>query len=297
MSTAGRPSSYRPEYCQLAHNYCLLGATNARLGEFFGVTSRTIDNWISSIPEFREEVQRGRNMADALVAESLYQRAVGYSHMVERVVGPPGQEQVITYKKSYPPHTAACKHWLRNRRPQNWGGRVRPARRAAVEANAFSVPQAANGNAPPPAPSVEQNDSVDRRPVAEPASVSQPLPVVPTGGAGDADATSPQAMPRPSPSNGSPEEGASPLNSANPPKNSPKGDARRWPFAAPPGKLCGEKLQWKPLVMRGITLSTRCSKNSLRPGVRYRSPESRADPPVSADLLVETLRETQEYAS
>src|SRR5258708_5290969 len=146
MSTAGRPSSYRPEYCQLAHNYCLLGATKARLGEFFGVTSRTIDNWLATIPEVKDNVQRARSLADAKVAESLYQRAVGYSHTVERVVGRPGHEQVVKYRKCYPPETEACKHWLRNRRPQNWGGRVRPARQVAAEAKAFRVPQAANGN-------------------------------------------------------------------------------------------------------------------------------------------------------
>ena len=37
MSTMGRPSSYSPDLCELAHNYCLLGATNDELAEFFGV--------------------------------------------------------------------------------------------------------------------------------------------------------------------------------------------------------------------------------------------------------------------
>jgi hypothetical protein len=35
MVTAGQPTLYKPEYCGLAHNYCLLGATNAELAEFF----------------------------------------------------------------------------------------------------------------------------------------------------------------------------------------------------------------------------------------------------------------------
>jgi hypothetical protein len=37
MPTPGQPTSYKPEYCELAHNYCLLGATNEALGGFFGV--------------------------------------------------------------------------------------------------------------------------------------------------------------------------------------------------------------------------------------------------------------------
>jgi hypothetical protein len=28
MATPGQPTSYKPEYCELAHNYCLLGATS-----------------------------------------------------------------------------------------------------------------------------------------------------------------------------------------------------------------------------------------------------------------------------
>ena len=52
MSITGRPSSYSPDLCELAHNYCLLGATNDELAGFFDVAPRTIDNWIAGQPEF-----------------------------------------------------------------------------------------------------------------------------------------------------------------------------------------------------------------------------------------------------
>jgi hypothetical protein len=48
MATPGQPTLYKPEYCELAHNYCLLCATNEMLGDFFGVTRRTIQNWIAA---------------------------------------------------------------------------------------------------------------------------------------------------------------------------------------------------------------------------------------------------------
>jgi hypothetical protein len=32
MATPGQPTSYKPEYNELAHNYCLLGATNEGAG-------------------------------------------------------------------------------------------------------------------------------------------------------------------------------------------------------------------------------------------------------------------------
>jgi hypothetical protein len=28
MATPAQPTLYKPEHCELAHNYCLLGATN-----------------------------------------------------------------------------------------------------------------------------------------------------------------------------------------------------------------------------------------------------------------------------
>jgi hypothetical protein len=174
MSTTGRPTSFRAEYCKHAHNYCLLGATKAQLAEFFGVTSRTIDNWLATIPEFRDEVQRGRNIADAKVADSLYRRAVGYEHEVEGVFGRPGQMQVVRYKKCYPPQTEACVHWLRNRRPQNWGGRLRPARlkaEPAVPADEAKVPIAER-------PFVEPVTTEDTRPIGGAQSAPpSPAPV------------------------------------------------------------------------------------------------------------------------
>jgi hypothetical protein len=37
MATPGQPTSYKPEYDELAHSYCLLGATNEVLAGFFDV--------------------------------------------------------------------------------------------------------------------------------------------------------------------------------------------------------------------------------------------------------------------
>jgi len=52
MATPGQPTSYKPEYDELAHSYCLLGATNEVLAGFFDVAPRTIDDWIATYPDF-----------------------------------------------------------------------------------------------------------------------------------------------------------------------------------------------------------------------------------------------------
>jgi len=124
MATPGQPTLYKPEYIELAHNYCLLGATNEVLGDFFGVTSRTIDNWIATHPHFADAVYRGRAAADAVVVRALFERAKGFSHKVTRTTLYRGKEQTVTNTVSYPPDTQACMFWLRNRQREYWRARA-----------------------------------------------------------------------------------------------------------------------------------------------------------------------------
>jgi DNA-binding XRE family transcriptional regulator len=95
---AGRPSSYKKEYAELAKNYCLLGATDADLAEFLGTTRQTMDKWKKDYPEFAEAVTGGKERADSLVARSLYNKAVGGD-------------------------TTACIFWLKNRQKHAWRDR------------------------------------------------------------------------------------------------------------------------------------------------------------------------------
>ena len=120
MSEPGRPTLYRPDYCELARNYCLLGATNEDLGGFFDVTSRTIDNWIAGQPEFEAAVKSGRLVADSKVANGLYARAIGFERKVKRTALYRGEPKDFETNVYFPPDTQACIFWLRNRRRQTW---------------------------------------------------------------------------------------------------------------------------------------------------------------------------------
>jgi len=103
----GRPSKYKPEYCQQALNLCLLGATDAELARSFDVIEETIREWKVDHPEFSAALKEGREDADAKVASSLYKRATGFT-------------QGETY---YPPDVGAALAWLANRtrkRDQVW---------------------------------------------------------------------------------------------------------------------------------------------------------------------------------
>lgn len=117
---AGRPSSYKDEYAELARKFCLLGATDATLGEFFGVSETTINNWKSAYPEFLVSIKSGKDQADAEVADRLFQRAKGYEHPEVDIRAVNGEIVQTPITKIYAPDTTAAIFWLKNRQPKAW---------------------------------------------------------------------------------------------------------------------------------------------------------------------------------
>jgi hypothetical protein len=116
----GRPTSYKPENVEIAHQACMLGATNDTLAERFAVCRRTIDNWIATIPEFSDAVRFGREVADASVVSALFARCTGMEQKMTKVFCHRGQPVTATYTAYLPPDVRACFFWLRNRRPWQW---------------------------------------------------------------------------------------------------------------------------------------------------------------------------------
>jgi len=116
----GRPSSYKDEYEEQAYKLCLLGATDDDLADFFDVDARTINRWKKSKEKFCLSLKRGKREADARVAESLYNRALGYSHPEDKIFVSEGAPIVVPTEKHYPPDTTACIFWLKNRQRDKW---------------------------------------------------------------------------------------------------------------------------------------------------------------------------------
>ena len=114
-------SKYKSEYNDLAYNYALLGVTDKQLAEFFDVCEATLNNWKNDHPSFLESLKKGKSQADAMVAKSLFQRALGYSHPETKIVTHNGaitdSQDVV---KHYAPDTAAGIFWLKNRQPDIW---------------------------------------------------------------------------------------------------------------------------------------------------------------------------------
>lgn len=120
MADVGRPTKYKEEYNELAYNYCLLGATDAELGVFFGVCEATINNWKIEFPSFLESLKRGKEQADAKVAQALFHRATGFSHKDVDIKMYEGEIIQTEYVKHYPPDTSSMIFWLKNRQPDKW---------------------------------------------------------------------------------------------------------------------------------------------------------------------------------
>ena len=120
LQDMGRPTAYKPVYAEQARNYCLLGATDIQLADFFEVCEKTINTWKHKHPDFLQSIKRGKALADAKMAERLYERGMGYTHEEEKIFQHNGKIIRATTTKHYPPDTQAASLWLRNRQPELW---------------------------------------------------------------------------------------------------------------------------------------------------------------------------------
>lgn len=129
MTTAGRhpggrPSLYKPEYATQVLKLCLLGATDREIADLFGVAESTVNKWKLEYPEFSESIKRGKLEADANVASSLYNRAIGFTKKdCEEVFMYKGVVVRAKVKKYFPPDVTAQVFHLKNRQPKTWRDR------------------------------------------------------------------------------------------------------------------------------------------------------------------------------
>ena len=116
----GRPTDYKDEYSDQAYKLCFLGAIDVELADFFGVCEKTINTWKHEHPEFLQSLKDGKEIANANVAKSLYQRALGYEHEDTHVSNYQGEITLTNLTKHYPPDTTAGIFWLKNRKADKW---------------------------------------------------------------------------------------------------------------------------------------------------------------------------------
>jgi hypothetical protein len=117
----GNPTKYDPAIIEQVEKLAMLGLDDKEMSNFFKVTERTWNNWKNAHPEFFQSLKKGREVADAEVAVSLYKRACGYSHKAVKFFHGANDKVIAEeYIEHYPPDTAACMIWLGNRRRDKW---------------------------------------------------------------------------------------------------------------------------------------------------------------------------------
>lgn len=122
--SGGRPPTYKDEFAKQAEKLCLLGATDSDLANFFEVSVRTINRWKIEHGEFCHALKDAKEVADARVVRSLYQRAVGYETEAVKIFMPANADEPVyaPYRENIQPDTAAAIFWLKNR--QNWADKT-----------------------------------------------------------------------------------------------------------------------------------------------------------------------------
>lgn len=100
----GRPTKFKMEYCESVEKLGKLGATDAQIASFFGVSKSTLYLWKIQHEEFSEAEKRGKIIADMEVANFLHMKATG---MLPKDAG----------------DTTAAIFWLKNRQRLTWNDR------------------------------------------------------------------------------------------------------------------------------------------------------------------------------
>ena len=84
------------------------------------VAESTLNLWKLEHPTFSESLRRGKGLADADVAHSLYNRAMGYEHDADDIKVVEGSIVITPTIKRYPPDATSAIFWLKNRQPELW---------------------------------------------------------------------------------------------------------------------------------------------------------------------------------
>ncbi|HEY8879202.1 MAG TPA: hypothetical protein VIN03_16660 [Roseateles sp.] len=65
MADVGRPSGYRPEYCEQVIEWGKQGKSKAWMASQLDISRQTLDNWCDANPEFLDAMTRARAHAQA----------------------------------------------------------------------------------------------------------------------------------------------------------------------------------------------------------------------------------------
>lgn len=117
---AGQPSKYPTLDKELIRKLYLKNFTDEEVADCLNINQETLHEYKKLYPEFSKSIKDWKIEADKKVEESLFHRAVGYSHDSEEIFIFNGKVIRAPTKKQYAPSEVACIFWLKNRHPDKW---------------------------------------------------------------------------------------------------------------------------------------------------------------------------------
>ena len=97
-----------------------MGWTDQQMADFFEIDRTTWWRWKGKSKAFCNTLKEWKEEADSRVERTLYERACGYSHPDVHISNYMGGITTTEITKHYPPDTASCIFWLKNRKPDDW---------------------------------------------------------------------------------------------------------------------------------------------------------------------------------
>jgi transposase-like protein len=116
----GRKPKFKPAFIGVARKACERGFTDQEVADLLGINASTFYRWRVQYPQFARVVRLGKEMADARVERSLYERAVGYTFEAQKAVRTRHGQEILRWREHLPPDVGAATAYLKNRRPDRW---------------------------------------------------------------------------------------------------------------------------------------------------------------------------------
>lgn len=145
-------TKYNPAYHDdWAWSLAIKGATNDEIAEAFDISVRTFIRWCQTYESLAKCVEEGKNIADARVEKSLYERTQEHTVTEEEKIldfdkdGNPKPVRVKTVKKVIPADTMSIMYWLNNRKRGSWSQRQEVSLTASDEQEDVIIYLPANG--------------------------------------------------------------------------------------------------------------------------------------------------------
>lgn len=99
-----------------------MGLNNDDIAHNMGIKKSAFYTWLKKYPELADTLKNAKRIADQIVENALYRRAIGYDY--EEITEFVNEEGIITsrkvVKKHQPGDTTAEIFWLKNRLPELW---------------------------------------------------------------------------------------------------------------------------------------------------------------------------------